>query len=182
VNLVSSPPRALLSDPKPALHGLGPASEKRPSTLAAKRRPRKLLLRLLHRGLKRASRSSDRKGMLIFNTFIYGLPMNPQASMHSASRYPFSLTCKEPCARERVPKGGQAPKSFVWEDLSRNVKAVRPKDNNTSAGAASNPTSLSATDLGCDVAHQFPMPDPTEPQEVSPQSPNSFRLGAHGGP
>jgi hypothetical protein len=56
----------------------------------------KLLLQLLHRRLERASRSSDRKGTLIFNILFYCLSINPHASMQSASRYPFGLTCKEP--------------------------------------------------------------------------------------
>jgi hypothetical protein len=76
--------------------------------------------------------------------------------MHCDSRYPFSLTCKKPCAQERVPKGGQAPESFYW------------KDTNASAGAASNLTSRSTADLGHDAAHQSPRPDPTEHQEASP--------------
>jgi hypothetical protein len=102
--------------------------------------------------------------------------------MHCDSRYPFSLTCKKPCAQERVPKGGQAPESFYWKDLSRNVKAPGPEDTNASAGAASNLTSRSTADQGHDAAHQSPRPDPTEHQEASPQSPKSFGLGAHGGP
>jgi hypothetical protein len=48
-------------------------------------------------GTQTAFRSSDRKGSLIFNIFFYCLSINPQASMQSASRYPFGLTCKEPC-------------------------------------------------------------------------------------
>jgi hypothetical protein len=90
--LVPSPPRALLSDLEPNLRGLRPANGKRPSTRATKRRPRKppgnlraesrsltpnlrLLLRLLHRGLGRASRSSDRKGIVIFIFFHFHLPI-----------------------------------------------------------------------------------------------------------
>jgi hypothetical protein len=123
VILVSSPPKALLPDLEPTLHGLGPASGKCPTNRAIKRKPRKplgslsvesrsptrnlrLLLQLLHRGLGKASQSSDRKGMLIFNILFCYLCINSQASMQSASRYPFGSTCKEPCARERVPKGG----------------------------------------------------------------------------
>jgi hypothetical protein len=40
------------------------------------------------------------KGILILNTFFYHLSVNPQTSLQSASRYPFSLTCKEPSTRE----------------------------------------------------------------------------------
>jgi hypothetical protein len=143
VTLVSSPPRALLPDLVLAHHGLGPATKKRSLTRATRRRPRKppgslwvesrflfqnlrLVLQLLHQGLRRASRSSDRKDTLIFNIFFYSLPINLQASMQSASKYPFGLTSKEPCSQEQVPKGGQAPESFCWKDLSRNVKAPRP--------------------------------------------------------
>jgi hypothetical protein len=88
--------------------------------------------------------------------------------MQNASRHPFGLICKEPCDRERVPKGGQAPESFYWKDLSRYVKAPGPEDTNASAGAISNPTSPSVTDSGRDATHQSSKLDPTERQEASP--------------
>jgi hypothetical protein len=197
--LSPSPPRTLLLDSVPTLHGLGPASEKRPSTRASKRRPRKplgslwvesrfliqnlrLLLQLLHQGLRRASRSFGRKGTIIFNIFFYGLTINPQASMQSASRYPFGLICKEPCDQERVPKVDKPTSPSARKTFPDMSKPPAPEDTNASASATCNPTSPSATDLGRDVAHQSSWPDPTKHQEASPEDPKSFRLGARGGP
>jgi hypothetical protein len=106
--------------------------------------------------------------MIIFNILFYGLPINPQASLQSA--------------RERVPKGGQTPESFCWKTFPKTSKPSDPECNNASASAASNLTSPFAVDSGCDTAHQSARLDSVECQEVSPQIPKSFRLGAHGGP
>jgi hypothetical protein len=90
-------------------------------------------------------------------------------------------------AKNLVPKS-ESPK--VDKPLSPSArktfpetsKPLSPKNNNALASAASNLTSPCAANLGHDATHQSARQDPTEHQEVSPQSPKSFRLGAHGGP
>jgi hypothetical protein len=110
--------------------------------------------------------------------FLLAFAINLQTSMHNASRYPFSLSC----TRERVPKGQQAPESICWKNLHRDTNRPSLGDIIVPTGAASNPTSPSATDLRRDAIHQSPRLDPIGHQEASPLSPKSFGLRAHGGP
>jgi hypothetical protein len=56
-----------------------------------------------------------------------------------------------------------------------------PEDIEDLAGAKGIPTFPSDASWGCDAAHLFPRPEPTEHPEASPESPKSFGLGAPGG-
>jgi hypothetical protein len=90
------------------------------------------------------------------------------------------LPCRVP--ESESPKLDKPPSPFAGKTFPETLKPPGPEGNNASAGAASNLTSPYATDSGCDAAQQSARPDYTECQEVSPQIPKSFRLGAHGGP
>jgi hypothetical protein len=132
---------------------------------------KKLLLQLLHREFGKGSRSFDQKGILILSTFFYRLSVNLPSSMQSASRYPFSLSCKE----------HSTPESY-WKNHPRDAESPRSEDIHILASAARNLASPSVADSRCDAANQSPSPDPTKHQEASPLSPKSFRLEAQGGP
>jgi hypothetical protein len=103
--------------------------------------------------------------------------INLQASMQSASRFPFGLTSNAESPKVDEPLSPSVGKTFL--EMSN---LPGPEDTNASAGVAGNPISPSAIDSGRDTAHQSRRLDPTEGQEASPQSPNSFGLRAHGGP
>jgi hypothetical protein len=96
--------------------------------------------------------------------------------IHSVS-HAKNLASKSESPKVDKPLSPSAGKTFL--EMS---KPPGSEDTNALAGTASNLNSASATDLGRDATHQSPSPDPTEYQEASPQSPKSFRLGAHGGP
>jgi hypothetical protein len=96
--------------------------------------------------------------------------------INSAS-YTKNLVTKSESPKLDNPPDPSAGKTFP--DMS---KPLGPEDTNASAGAASNPTCPSAVDMGRDATHQPSRPDPTEHQEASLWDPESFRLGAHGGP
>jgi hypothetical protein len=143
--LVSGSPRALLPNSVPVLRGVGPASVKRPSTQATKRRPRKplgslwaesrsptqnlrLLLRLLYQGLRKASRSSDQKGTLIFNILFSYLPINSQSPCRVLQDIQSASHANNPAPESESPKVDKPLSSSTRKNFLEMLKPPGPED------------------------------------------------------
>jgi hypothetical protein len=87
-----------------------------------------------------------------------------------------------------VPAGGESPKVDkplsppTENSMPEPSKLLSPESAQGRTGAEGTPTSTSCANSSHDAANIPPRPEPAEIPEASPPSPQSYVLGASGGP